>query len=547
MCEQDNSRYFLPAAWERCQAVEWSSCMTTTKDGNASTTRGRNNSELEVTDLLIYILWRDVLNRCPEEELSPISSLPFLPVIAGDQRILMTSAVAPHLLSTASITSSQENERAQLRREAGRLKSLVDHDMQMISERENPASLESEFFEDLGKGRFERQIAPVVYPPQENPSQLLESETHPLAVHENSQNQDGGQFDTFSSRILGEALKTLRMPMIDGGIFEEMPDIISSTRGAGNRLSTGHKILQCLSFIESEHLVLHIADAAGELVESGSLLRFDLLTEQHRKSVLLEILSAHRQRRLQDVEIAQLKILPLFTSIEGAIITIASCSGIYWCDSASALTNLSNAYSRETHTNNSSQIPIPTVLISDPDLRDLYSLVGAEELTPLTVVKKFTLPSLDRMEGIDRLRVMTDLASQWELYRGDPQLLQLLKVIAFIPAYSDSEEFAETKEPDISYDLSRPLRKPDQLFSWTNRDLYNALAGSQQNEYFAPPSLRTPAWHSVMVDLGMPLELDKESLMRCERFNHESHIFLGPLLIFRRLPINIVWNKMKML
>jgi Asp-tRNA(Asn)/Glu-tRNA(Gln) amidotransferase C subunit len=519
--------------------------MTTIKAGGVSTGRGRNNPLLEVTDLLIYILWRDVLNRCQDDELSPISTLPFLPVIAGEHRILMTSSVAPHLLSTASFTSTQDGERAQLRREAGRLKALVDQDIQMLVGRENPPSLENQFLEDFGRGRFEPQTAHLAAFPQENLAHPLQDEI-PAIVTQSTENDDSGQFDTFSSRVLGEALKTLRMPMIDGGIFEEMPAIISSARGTGNR-ATGHKILQCLSFIESEHLVLHIADSGGELIESGPLLRFDLLTEQHRKSVLLEILAAHRQRRLQDAEIAQLKILPLFTSIEGTMITIASCSGIYWCDSTSALTSLSNAYSRETPSDNPSDIPIPTVLISDPELRELYTLVGAEELTPLTVVKKFTLPSLDRMEGLDRLRVMTDLASQWELYRRDAQLLQLLKVVAFVPSYSDIDEFTESKEPETHpFDLSRPLRKPDQLFSWTNRDLLTALAGSQQNEYFAPPSLRTPAWHNMMVDLGMPLELDKESLMRSGDEINATLICLGLQLISRRQRINIVLTRMKM-
>jgi hypothetical protein len=514
---KDNTHYFLPASWERCDAVDWTSCIASRKEGIVSSSRAQNNGEMEITDLLIYVLWRDVLNRSEADDLTPISSLPLFPVIAGEHRILMTPAVAPYLLSTASITSSQENQRAQLRREAGRLKSLVDQDVHLISERKNQPSIENQFLEDLGRGQFDRlsfaTMTPITQP--EN-AELPENENLPLDTPASDSETDNRAFDTFSSRLLGEALKILRMPMIDGGIFEDIPLVISSAGRGVDRLSSGHKILRCISFIESKHMILHIA-SSGELTENGSFLRFNLLSEQHRKSILLEILGAHRQRRLTENEINQLKTLPLFTSTEGTIVTIASCNGVYWCESQTALTSLSNAHSHGSDsTEDSTESAIPTVLVADPELQEVYNLVGAEELTPLTVVKKFTLPSLSRLEGIDRLRIMTDLSSQWDLYRGDNQLVQLLKSIAFIPSYQDStgEEFTESKDPEGLYDLSRPFRRPDQLFSWTNRELFNALAGSQQNEYFPPLTLRTTTWHSVMVDLGMPLELDKESLMR---------------------------------
>lgn len=456
-----------------------------------------------------------------------MSNVPLLPVISGERRLLITTSLAPHLLYTSEITAQQEDERGYYRRESQRLTSLVERDIEILSKKVQSQSAEAGIYDNLSRGEYEYTSLSNSVRSNTNHSSSINNtnsqsnnansnittttSTTTLTTNLTPTNQN---FDPFSIRTLGDILRLVGLPIIDNGIFEGVPNFLlgSSQFGNGNRTyALGHKILKCLSLIELEHAVIFKSSIDCELSENEQLLRFDKLDENHRKILLREILTAHQQRRLDDIEINQLKSLPLFTSIDGTIITISLCNGVYWSESADAIASLTQTSLGEISSEN------PTVLISDRDLREIYNLIGAEELTPLTVVKKFTLPSLNRMEGLDRLRVITSLLNQWSIYRNDTQVIQQLKQVAFIPAYKDINNnigsFEETKGDEL-YDLSKPLRKPDQLFSWTNHDLFNALNGLQQNEYFAPPNLRNPNWHTLMTDLGMSSELDKESLIR---------------------------------
>jgi hypothetical protein len=469
----------------------------------------QSNSSLRPSDLLIYVLWREVLSKSDELNLLVIENLPLLPVVAGTKRLLMTTSIAPLLLCTKGTTAQQETQRGHLRREAGRLKALVEREEDKVTirlKRNQGANL----LEPLSEGRFLPASPQVSRVGRELDMADVELEfnadlsTEAEGIGAGEDEEEEIIADSFSSRQLGDTLLALQMPVIDGGIFEEPPAVVamaSAVRGAqpAKYPTPGHKILACLSHIHKENMVTHsvvLERAHGAVVEqtldeSGPLLRFDLLTTAQRKCLLLEVMSAHEARPLIESEISNLKTLPVFTSREGKAITVADCGGVYWCNSDAALAGLSETYAERNVGEDGTAVQPPVVLIADNDLRAVYTLVGAEELTPSTVVRKFTLPSLGLMDGTDRLRVMGGLASQWDNYRNDNDLIQLLKSVAFVPAWHPPEDsdFEATASTEI-LDPDQPFRRPQDLFSWTNSDLLMALHGPCQNEYFPPPSMR---------------------------------------------------------
>jgi hypothetical protein len=174
------------------------------------------------------------------------------------------------------------------------------------------------------------------------------------------------------------------------------------------------------------------------------------------------------------------------------------------------------------------------ILEYDPNLSDIYTIVGAVELTPATAVRRFTLPSLGRMSGPQRLEAMAGLAERWGAYKGDAELIQTLKAVAFVPAWdsssltaSSSNESAAAADvaagpkvvvntlPDCHYGEDTPsYRAAAELLSWTNADLLDALRGPHQSRYFAPPSIRSTAMQQMLTDLGMEAELKAEQLLK---------------------------------
>jgi hypothetical protein len=196
---------------------------------------------------------------------------------------------------------------------------------------------------------------------------------------------------------------------------------------------------------------------------------------------------------------------------------------IYWCESDAALAGLESTYDTYVTSTNTStstgQTQQPVVLLNDPDLRDLYQLVGAEELTPGVVVRKFTLASLGRMQGADRVRVMSGLSGQWGTYRDDTELVELLRRVAFVPSWMMSSPDGGGDE--VMLDLAQ-YRSPEVLFSWRNEALLETLQGPSVAAYFVPPSMRTEQWHGMLTDLGMQSDLDKTSTVRIAKDIEES-------------------------
>merc|ERR1711991_1264682 len=71
----------------------------------------------------------------------------------------------------------------------------------------------------------------------------------------------------------------------------------------------------------------------------------------------------------------------------------------------------------------------------DSALRELYVLLGIEELTPSSAIKRFTIPSLATLSVQERVDTMKGLASKWGNYSDDTELVNALKAIPFVPQW----------------------------------------------------------------------------------------------------------------
>ena len=142
----------------------------------------------------------------------------------------------------------------------------------------------------------------------------------------------------------------------------------------------------------------------------------------------------------------------------------------------------------------------PVVLLHDAALVDLYTLLGVAELTAAAAVRRFTLPSLvnPHLPGPERLSAMLALAPKWRVYRADTDLVTTLKEVAWVPAWDSGTGTRASPSPSLDTILdpshhchqgsvAPEYRRPDQLLSWINTELLEALRGPQQSRYFAPP------------------------------------------------------------
>ena len=542
---QDNASYFLPQTWVGCTAVEW----TPTNNAN----RGIRSSGLSLqsdthgpSSLLIYSLWREVLSSASIDDLLMLSTLPLLPVVVGTGveriQLLVSTSFASSLLNTANaLTAAQEESRMHCSRECGRLKSLIVRDgeaiiskisslyeydsMEKYAECENNAS---------GPETKKDMIVDNTDDVETSASFSLPTTSLPPSITQEEDGIDSNSavnvptgtlptvinnsvpLDVFSSLELEQVLQVLRFPQLDGSLLEGPPQAIqeSAERSRfqnGGASSLGHKILNCLSLIHTMKVTIYqTSDSASALLEYESLLAFEKLNVAQRKTLLLEFLNAHRSRAFSPPEVNSLKGLPLFTNREGGILAPLQGPDVYWCESDTALAGLESTY--DTFEDNGTNLnAMPVVLINDPDLRDIYQLIGAEELTPGLVVRKFTLASLGRMQGAARVRIMRSLSEQWSNYSDDAELVELLKRVPFIPAWAMSSTDGTGVEVILD---TAPHRSPDTMFSWKNDALLEALQGPDVAEYFVPPSMRSNQWHDMLTDLGMQSDLDKTSTIR---------------------------------
>ena len=273
-------------------------------------------------------------------------------------------------------------------------------------------------------------------------------------------------------------VQRLGLPTLDGSIFDGPPASLSAHEAAGGGGSVqapggwGRKLLSALhAYAQAGVLVTTygVGTVAGGDVLEEPLLDFDAWSPSDRQSILLCVLEAHSALALTPAELDKLKALWLFTEVpvgggggggagKSRAVAISECTGAYWCANMSVLGGLQlggldaglggggggggggssgvgvGEASGGGRENVSAAVAKPVILLHDPLLVPVYTLVGVEELTPTIAVRRFTLPSLlalggggrasggsggdrDRASGQARLAIMQGLASRWAVCR----------------------------------------------------------------------------------------------------------------------------------
>lgn len=350
-----------------------------------------------------------------------------------------------------------------------------------------------------------------------------------------------------SNETVRRILRTLGLPFLDAGVFENIPQIIRENTTAGGQTGgaadmSGRRILQCLHKLDSLNIFVQSLPAGAAtlaatpgaplpMFPSEPLLCYDDLSVQDRNALLVLMSAQHHQLMapLNAQEQTQIKQLRLFTSkVDNSAVSIDGCrGGVYWCTENSVLDTIANRDTRTTNTaaagGSGVQQEAPVILIFEPALRELYQLLRVEELTAATAVRKFTVPQLRHMAPLARLKAMLGLAAQWSSYRSDEALVQQLADVPFIPPYSavsmDTQSSASVSTSSLTLECCEgtdiaTLRRAKDLFLWTNDELLDALKGPKQCLYFAPPYLRTATMHVMCQDLGMQKDLTEDTFRR---------------------------------
>ena len=542
---KDNIEYVMPSTWKKVDAIKW----TTASDNDAAQKVGRgvrqvsDSQQIECpTEAMMYVLWKDVLTPEPMPSFDGLNHWPLIPVISKGKRMLLATALLPYVFSTVP-TIHEDEKRNYLSKEVDRLGLIVQQEAN-----QNISQVEEE-----PDQTWEWTSIPAPFPNvKSNTKAVLVKQTNNDVVSENSpvvtvtgvpvtssiqtvtgvpftgaavvanevmgrsvndaalddievevSNEDPEEAESSLSSLpttLITVLNKLGVPFLDGSIFDRVPKVINDR----SSLSPGKRILESLYEISLLNITVQtIREGSTQLLSDGELLSFKNITTANRNELLLEIYKSHRSAEFSASEIEKLKSIKLFTSKEGTPVAISQCHGSYWCTNDSVLEGVSlSDINSET---------LPTILINDPALREIYALVGVEELTPSTTVRRFILPTLSSLHPSQRLDIMCNLASKWGTFRDDDALLKNLRDIAFIPRWEYS---CNQSNENIEILVDGNPRRANELFLWTNDDLLDALNGPSECHYFPPPSLRLAELHPMFSDLEMASELKKDSLLK---------------------------------
>ena len=329
---------------------------------------------------------------------------------------------------------------------------------------------------------------------------------------------------------LYSALHCLGLPLLDFSLLQSLPNgvpvVDPNTPHAssfGRRLLHGlHKLFSAnlsvvpysmfngdsncfyVSFIMFQQLLF----SDSSVVQTGleqEFLGFAALSIAHRRDILLAVGAA---APLTTQEIDMLKQLPLFTRQrdefavnlfdETKVTSTSQRKKVFWCNDPvllQTLTDIESGPSRPALDSDyySSANPSSSSLVLryDAALVELYALLSVHELTPTVSVKEFVVPHIHKMSGEKRLQVMLTLSQQWVQYRTDPDLLQTLRTVPFLPSWTNDPPTSSSSPPSLYY------RKAEELFLWTNEELLSTLTYPHGPglgwvcRYYAPPELRT--------------------------------------------------------
>lgn len=393
--------------------------------------------------LILFALWNTILNSCDDVSLNSLQLLPLVPVVSKGQSMLLTCAAAPYLLD--------------------HMESIVDAVQSKISLRQQ---ITNEIVNET------QQLQPLTNPVEK---QELTATDNPINVIEESAYHDFLQ----PSQLL-QVLSTLGVPFLDASIIEKVPQAILE-KYTDQSKTEGHRILHLLDYL----LLL-------EMDSDEPLLEFNILSFEECNLILFEFLRAYRRTVFANEEVQMLKRLPLLTTVSNQRCSCQS-GDKFWCQED----NVRNI-SGQTLSSNHNFLDL--IVKTDPRLKDLYTLLGIIELTPLIAMKKFTLPNLNLVESQERLPIVASLLENWNNYCNDREVIDNLKTLPFIPIHHQSS-------------FTATYCTAGELLSWQKRTLLDAL-GDLYPQYFIPQELRTNSWQKLLSDLGMKDDIDKDVALR---------------------------------
>ncbi len=513
---ESNMNRILPFAWRKVDALHWLDVKATTKKEVVGKGLGQNPNAIP-SESLIYVLWKEILLKEPFTSFDRIRDWPIVPVISNGRRMLVSASLITHVFSHVP-TASEDQRRQFLSNEVGRLSSLLQTE---ISQDKSMALNVDPTQDDTWDWTSTRdsQVTNIVkhdtalLPSHsitaDNREQInaLTTESDTPVNHENTVDDvtsdgylppapptldeeiSGGGMDTIPSTFY-QAMCRVGIPFIDCSILDGVPMALSKG------IPLGKRILECLYSLFSQNVAAYtIVDNQNEPQFCGNLINFETINPSDRNDILYEIYKYHQNSSLTQSEIEKLKKIPIFTTKDGEAVAISDCKGVFWCVNYAVLEGIAIPNEKSTQSRGA------TILINEPRLIELYTLVGAEELTASAALRRFTIPLLASMSGWDRLEIMRNLSMKWSAYSDDADVVQHLKNLEFIPKSMEDH-------------VDNIFRKATEIFSWTNDDLLYTLSGPHQANYFAPIQLRTPEFYVMLKDLGMLSELNKESTLR---------------------------------
>jgi hypothetical protein len=286
------------------------------------------------------------------------------------------------------------------------------------------------------------------------------------------------------------AVHSIGLPTLDWSLFTQVPKVVIST------LHPGRRLLEALHTLYRQDVAVDAFDPQSPGMDILStahkvpLLSFDRTSSADRLYILQEILRAHLdESRLQRHELEMLRALPLFTGVEGGLVAVQECEGVFWSSSTSALAIVQSAVKQLR----GAQAQGPAVVAYEPSVEPLYALLEIEELTDANAVRRFVLPILGKLGPEARLATMEGLSERWGNHSADSELVTMLKEIGFVPAwhYLDGIDSAEastagaatglgsTQRAWVVDTLAQP-RKARDLFSPSSTDLLGVFAGPSE-------------------------------------------------------------------
>lgn len=539
---QDLMPMILPEAFKRCQAIEW--------------TKHRAYPHYEK---LVYVIWKEILiKESSMAEYDTLRLYPIIPILSKGRRLLVSIDFFAYLFvfqsndnqSVIREALNQEIEELQQTQTEKYNQSISSASLSYLSDIDRPLWMSQSCEESIDRMDIKAdptmaQVAATgansLNAAAINGSVAIENislqeidETHPLNAVTSQQSIPQTSIPSqgvsvYTSPSLLPLIDKLGLPILDSAIFYDIPQLLRSSD-----LHTGRRLLNSLHLAITRSIIVHDGDS---LDCHSMLIDPESLSIEERKQILLEIFKSHRDREFNQSEKEKLKMLPLFTTIDQQYVSVASFTSSFYCGDQRVLQMMNSNVNQSSSVRiSTTAIPIPSnrgqapslapsiaitaasasapgpavgpdqstvILVDDFQLREVYDLLGIEELTAFKSANKFLIPVLQRLKGEQLTKKMLELATLWGTYGQDETFKGLLKDIAFIPLWNK-----ETGELDYNRN-----RKASEVLSWLNTELMGVLMSRDYEKYYSPPIIQQAEYFAMFNDLGMMNDVTKTMLI----------------------------------